>query len=436
MGTFLRKLCKGNMQKVLVLLVLCCFLGVYAQNSTDSQCPGKPNLLPISIEPPTFVNKSQHGKLYVQTSVSPPLWVLHVYGTPYEMGYAQGELLRSQMNDLIPAVFEYMYTQINQYIGFLPQWAQEVIDKFGTAFLLDLTWELCKDYTPQHFKDEMQGLADGSGLPVQQIIQMHMIPELIKAHCSMVGAWGVSISTTDGSLYQLRALDWDTNGPFQEYPQVTVYHPNDNDGQAFSILTWSGFVGALSGYSSASIGLCEKVWLSYNGTSSRSGDPWPFVLRDILQYDVDIDSAINRLTSVERTCSIFVGLGDNTINQFRAIEYSHEFVRVGDDRNFPVWEDHPSYDDVVYIDKHKQPSSDPCLGSLISEYYGRLDCTTMLQYVAPQHETGDMHVALYDFSHNYMYVSNASPANGSQVIPAYERSYIRLDMSALFSESL
>lgn len=164
-----------------------------------------------------------------------------------------------------------------------------------------------------------------------------------------------------------------------------------------------------------------------------------FLLRDILQFDVDIDSALNRIYGAERTCSIFVGLGDNTINQFRAVEYSHDYVRVGDDRNFPEWDDHPSIDNVVYIDKHKQPSTDPCLGSLLEKYYTDLDCVTLLQKVAPVHETGDMHVAVYDFSQNYMYVSNASPVpnngNASEVIPAYNRPYIRLDMLSLFAEN-
>ena len=88
----------------------------------------------------------------------------------------------------------------------------------------------------------------------------------------------------------------------------------------------AGFIGALTGYSSSSVGICEKVWLSYNGTDSRSGMPWMFVLRDILQYDVDIDSALNRINSVERTCSIFVGLGDNSINQVSTLYSQYYFV--------------------------------------------------------------------------------------------------------------
>jgi hypothetical protein len=68
------------------------------------------------------------------------------------------------------------------------------------------------------------------------IVRVHMFPELIKAHCTMVGAWGNAIKSTDGTLYQLRALDWSTDGPFQLYPTVIVYHPDN--GHNFTIVTW------------------------------------------------------------------------------------------------------------------------------------------------------------------------------------------------------
>lgn len=65
---------------------------------------GVQNSFPISFDAPVFVNASANGKLFTQNSVSPPLYVLHVYGTAYEMGYAQGELMKEQLNELFPEV--------------------------------------------------------------------------------------------------------------------------------------------------------------------------------------------------------------------------------------------------------------------------------------------------------------------------------------------
>ncbi len=36
--------------------------------------------------------------------------------------------------------------------------------------------------------------------------------------CSMFGAWGNATASRGGQLLQLRALDWDTDGPFKNYP--------------------------------------------------------------------------------------------------------------------------------------------------------------------------------------------------------------------------
>ena len=60
-------------------------------------------------------------------------------------------------------------------------------------------------------------------------------------------------------LYQLRSLDWNTNGPFQEFPALFVYHPEAGNGHAFSSLSWAGFLGTLTGFSEAGVGLSQKV---------------------------------------------------------------------------------------------------------------------------------------------------------------------------------
>lgn len=65
----------------------------------------------------------------------------------------------------------------------------------------------------------------------------------------MFGAWGSS--TLGGSTIQLRAFDWDENGPYsmllgsintqaEDFPLIIVYHPNSDNGHAWANV---GFVG-------------------------------------------------------------------------------------------------------------------------------------------------------------------------------------------------
>lgn len=70
----------------------------------------------------------------------------------------------------------------------------------------------------------MLGLADASGASYEMLRRVHMIGELTKGACSMFGAWGMA--TAGGKLIQLRALDWDFDGPYRKYATVTVYHPS------------------------------------------------------------------------------------------------------------------------------------------------------------------------------------------------------------------
>ena len=61
----------------------------------------------------------------------------------------------------------------------------------------------------------------------------------------MFGAWGNATASRGGKLLQLRALDWDVDGPFKNYPAVVVYHPsNASDGHAFANVGFTGWAAA------------------------------------------------------------------------------------------------------------------------------------------------------------------------------------------------
>jgi hypothetical protein len=109
------------------------------------------------------------------------------------------------------------------------------------------TYELTKKYTGNYFYEEMRGMADASGADYHKILGIHMIGEVTKGSCSMFGAWGTATAST-GSLLQLRALDWDVDGPFKNFPQITVYHAtNSSDGNSFANVGWTGWIGSITG---------------------------------------------------------------------------------------------------------------------------------------------------------------------------------------------
>ena len=106
--------------------------------------------------------------------------MLHVYGDPYSMGFAHGQLLMGEVNTTIPAFYQHVQKQIDTEIGFLPKDIRDMVSKYGLDGALDLTYELTKKYIPSYFIEEIQGLAKGSGVDYKLLLRAHMLPELIK----------------------------------------------------------------------------------------------------------------------------------------------------------------------------------------------------------------------------------------------------------------
>ncbi|KAM9961271.1 hypothetical protein ACTFIR_004109 [Dictyostelium discoideum] len=435
----------------LIFLIIQCILIISVTNA-QVDCDGTDNPYPIYNELPVLVNQTAYGKLY---KIGPPdnlINIIELYGTPYQRGLAQGQLLKSEINDIFDNFFGYITVMVNElvtkYADYLPKFLVDALEEGGVGLALDITADLTKKYTPKSFFEEMQGIADGSGIEYKTILRLHMFPELIKAACSMVGAY--NSATLNKGLLQLRALDFgfDPMNPLRLHPTVMIYHPESvsaggDGGHEFATLSWAGFLGTLTGYSQH-VGICEKYWFGYNGTSSREGIPFHFLLREIIQFDESIDEALNRIINADRTCSVFMGLGSNQTNTFKAVEYSYEYVRVFDDQTpFPSYvptpSAHPVIQDVVYIDKFVQPSNHQCLASVLQKSLGSIDVTSLIN-AAAQLQTGDIHIGIYDYQQNQMYVSVGTqsgpypPPSNFTITPAYARQFIQIDLNSFFNQ--
>jgi hypothetical protein len=88
----------------------------------------------------------------------------------------------------------------------------------------------------------------------------------------------------------------------------------------------------------------------------------------------------------------------------------------------------------VYVDKHVQPSNDPCFGALLTKYYGNLGAETSVRRITPQTKSGDTMNVVYDFGNMEMYVAFASiyVSKSQPAEPAYGRTFAKLDMKAAF----
>lgn len=151
-----------------------------------------------------------------------------------------------------------------------------------------------------------------------------MIPELIKASCTIVGAYGVATVNTD--MYSLRALDWEPDAPVNRNPSMIVYHSTEEGSHPFANIGFAGFIGGLTVIGSQGVSISEKVWIPRNDIdmvpTTYFGKPWAFVTRDLGEFGTSMESMVSELYSTHRTCRIHIGMASEESKDFEIANYS------------------------------------------------------------------------------------------------------------------
>jgi hypothetical protein len=396
-------------------------------------CPGTPNNNSAVNAKPVLLKSVTNGKKYIINDAKNPSVLVYlgvVSGTAYQMGYAMGTLFKDEIKASV-GLLNFFMKNGKFSLTALPEWMQmmnmtnnQIVDT-GLSFEQIAT----NHYTPQRFIDEIQGIANASGMDLTILTFVNLFPELIRAHCSVGGMWGNA--TQNGKLIQLRSLDWDKNLPMNQFPLITIYHPTEAGSNHFANIGWPGMIGSLAGYS-GNTAVSEADWLpDEDNETTIFGQPWMYVLRDVLQFGSNMSWVINFLENVPRTYKIYAGVGSGPDNLFRGFQYVADNLTIYSDQNWshPFSSVHPQFNGIMYWDKSSAQNR-PCFGQVFNATYGNITAEFVFRQLAPLDQTGDTMVAVYDFGNNVVWLSFSSPEKG---IPAYERPPFFLNMTQLFA---
>ena len=236
--------------------------------------------------------------------------VLHVKGTPYEMGYQHGALLKE-------SVAQNMGRILNIEGG------QELV-KFGPVSLrprdaIKSIIAIQAKFVPEKFYQEIAGLAAGSGLDPEEMKMANFIPELF--HCSGFAIMGDA--TKDGTLYHGRVLDYAIDWGLQEHAVIIVAEPQGSI--PFVNVSYAGFVGSVTGMNAEHVAIGE---MGGSGLGHWQGVPMAFLVREGLEKGHTLNDVLSVFRDNPRTCEYYYVVSDAKTNEAVGMEASWDVMQV------------------------------------------------------------------------------------------------------------
>lgn len=302
------------------------------------------------------------------------LLILHTQGTPYARGYQHGKLLREKIQGLISA---YIEGQI-----------KKTISKEMLIFATNKT----EKFILEEFKEEMRGIAEGSEVPYEKILDSHIFLDLyvnpnqqrlkkMLFQCSNFAVFGEA--TKDKKAIHGRNLDWFDWGILADYAVVIFAKPDK--GNAYVSVSWPGCIGVLTGMNEKGITLGQ---IMVKGTDNQvEGVPHFFLMRQVIQYANNLEEAEKIIKEAPRTTCWNVVISDGKIPSAILVEYSANNISILKPKDGIMYSTNHFVSDVLQSQMKIYPPTDNSLaryirlGELISENYGKIDKEKAIKFL-------------------------------------------------------
>ena len=316
--------------------------------------------------------------------------VLYTGGAPYEIGYWHGSLLRTQVQQNVQTALTVARL------------------RYGQA-TLQAAWQAMVPFIRPEFLEELQGLADGSGVAFSDLQELHAMPDVSEFHCSAFNACGPA--TAAGQMIQMRNLDYDMDLGMQDHPLIIVSQPRGGGGSGvWANVSFAGFIGCIVGMNAAGIGVSEMGDSFDYAHETLAGVPMPCLLRDVLAHTSSFFDAYTMIETASRTSSYWYVVGDAESAQAALFRTSPTIFQSWSLGSEPA--PAPALPSVVYGGVY----NDRLYGDLLTNW-GNLTPETAIAISRHNAMTSNLLDAIYDLTNRDLWVSYAQgllPASGRE----------------------
>jgi len=332
--------------------------------------------------------------------------VLHLAGTPEQMGRQHGTLLR----EMIQRNFQRLLTDDDRP----GEMGEQRIPRSAMPAVL---CPALQDYIPAEFLTELRALAKAAELDEQVVIGCNLIPELF--HCS--GFALLSEASADHVLYHGRLLDYAVKFGLQDVAVLIIQEPDG--GVPFVNVSYAGFVGSVTGMNLAGLAIGE---MGGKGQGQWDGVPMSFLVRTVLQQARTLQEAIKVFTDNPRTCEYYYVISDANIDDavgMKATPQAVEIIRPG-----VAYPELPTpVPGAVILSAGRRYHA---LVARIRAGFGHFtDASAIRLMDAPVAMAHNLHNALMRPGEGVLYVAHAA----SDGAPAWQQTYHRFDLRHLIA---
>jgi isopenicillin-N N-acyltransferase-like protein len=335
--------------------------------------------------------------------------VVHVAGTPYEMGFQHGRLLRDRVNAVSRFLLDVKAKDMTmEWAGVKVATPQTIIQ--GIQLLQ-------QRFIPEWYDEELRGVADGSGVPLADIRVCNFIPELF--HCSGFAVSGAA--TANGLTYHGRVLDYGCDWRLQEHPVLVVARP---DGKIpFVNVTYAGFIGSVTGMNAERISVGE---MGGGGLGKWQGVPMAILMREVLHGAGTLADAVAVFRDSPRTCEYFYVIADGKTGEAVGMEAGADVfhtVAMGEAaERLPH-----AVEDAVLLSAGDRYE---LLVERVRAVHGEIDAAAAIALMdRPVSMQSNLHNVLFETSTGRFWVAHASREGG----PAAEQKYRGFDLRDLLA---
>lgn len=246
----------------------------------------------------------QYNKAHIEIVNGLP--VVHLYGTPEEIGEQHGYLLKDEI------------ISSKKWLD-----ARYSTDEEREKAIADAAGNF-ERFIPQDYLKEIKALAGASGIRYDYLVFANIFidtADFFKKtfHCSTFVAYGKA--SVDGSCYFGRNLDFPGKGLLHN--KVFVYHPKGKF--AFVSILWPGLSGVCTAMNEKGLAIAVNV-VSVNPQQHGDALPQGVLYRMIMEKCQTIDEAVNLIKDAKRSGGWNVTLA--TKDNAAVVELNRETVAV------------------------------------------------------------------------------------------------------------